>query len=132
MKKPYDWNYTTAAQPGFNGRRVPYPQGKVLGGTSSTSRLFFDITVTSFTFQIFSDSMVYTTGSRDDWDYISRITEDPAWAWDAMSPYRDLNQKYVAPNDDHDDVSRKRVSSFFPPFLPFTSDKSIPSVCTQS
>jgi len=55
--------------------------------------------------------MVYNTGSRDDWDYISKITEDPAWTWDAMAPYRDMNQKYVAPNDHHDDVSQKQTLS---------------------
>ena len=49
--------------------------------------------------------MAYSTGSRDDWDHISRTTRDLAWAWDAMAPYRDRNQKYVAPNDGHDDVS---------------------------
>ena len=52
--------------------------------------------------------MMYTTGSRDDWDYINRITGDPAWSWDAMGHYRDLNQNYVAPNDGHNDVSRKK------------------------
>ena len=57
--------------------------------------------------------MVYNTGSRDDWDNIYRITKDPAWAWDAMAPYRDLNQKYVPPNDGHNDVSQKQV----PPYL---------------
>ena len=58
--------------------------------------------------------MVYNTGSRDDWDYISRITDDPAWAWDAMAHHRELNQKYVAPSDGHDDVSRDHVSPLFP------------------
>ena len=63
--------------------------------------------------------MVYNTGSRDDWDYISRITDDPAWAWDAMAHHRDLSQKYVAPNDGHDDVSLKRVSFLLPqPYRP--------------
>ena len=55
--------------------------------------------------------MVYNTGSRDDWDRISRITGDPTWAWDAMAHYRDLNQRYVPPNDGHNDVSQKQVSS---------------------
>ena len=55
--------------------------------------------------------MVYNTGSRDDWNHISRITGDPAWTWEAMAPYRDLNQRYVSPNDGHDDVSQKEVSS---------------------
>ena len=58
--------------------------------------------------------MVYNTGSRDDWDYISRITDDPTWAWDAMAHHRDLNQRYVAPNDGHDDVSQNRVSFLHP------------------
>ena len=53
--------------------------------------------------------MVYNTGSRDDWDHVYRITKDPAWTWDAMASYRDLNQKYVLPNDGHDDVSQKQV-----------------------
>ena len=59
--------------------------------------------------------MIYHTGSRDDWNYISRITEDPAWGWEAMAHYRDLNQKYVVPNDGHDDVSQKQI----PPLLPY-------------
>ena len=53
--------------------------------------------------------MIYTTGSKDDWDHIGRITGDPAWTWDAMARYRDLNQKYVPPNDNHNDVSQKQV-----------------------
>ena len=59
--------------------------------------------------------MAYNTGSRDDWDRVSRITGDPAWTWDAMAHYRDLNQRYVPPNDGHDDVSRKQL---LPPPLP--------------
>ena len=55
--------------------------------------------------------MIYNTGSRDDWDHIGRITGDPSWAWDAMTHYRDMNQKYVPPNDGHDDVSQPYVSS---------------------
>ena len=55
--------------------------------------------------------MVYNTGSKDDWDHINRVAGDPAWTWDAMTPYRNRNQKYVAPNDGHDDVSWKLVSS---------------------
>ena len=55
--------------------------------------------------------MVYNTGSKDDWDHISKVTCDPDWTWDAMAKYRDLNQKYVPPNDGHDDVSRVLSSS---------------------
>ena len=60
--------------------------------------------------------MVYNTGSKDDWDRVSRVTGDPAWTWDAMAHYRDLNQRYVPPNDGHDDVSLKHL----PPPLPLS------------
>ena len=114
LKKPYDWNYTTTSQPGLNGRSFPYPRGKILGGSSSISKQLSIIPhhrEMVYTFWTRSDGMVYNTGSKDDWDHVSRITGDPAWTWDAMAPYRDLNQRYVAPNDGHDDVSRTQLSS---------------------
>lgn len=33
----YDWNYTTTPQLGLDGRVIPYPRGRVLGGSSSIS-----------------------------------------------------------------------------------------------
>ena len=71
--------------------------------------------------------MVYNTGSRDDWDYISRITNDPTWAWDAMAHHRDLSQKYVAPNDGHDDVSKNHVSSLPHSHHPTQTNQYLPS-----
>ncbi len=40
---PWDWNYTTTAQPGLDNRSYPYPRGRLLGGSSSASmsRLHF-------------------------------------------------------------------------------------------
>ena len=78
------------------------------------------------------DSMAYNTGSRDDWDHISKITEDPTWTWEAMAPYRDLNQRYVPPNDGHDDVSQRLVLLLFTPFLSLFPDEPIPPIGTQS
>ena len=34
---PWDWNYTTTAQPGLDNRAYPYPRGRLLGGSSSAS-----------------------------------------------------------------------------------------------
>ncbi|KAF2152181.1 GMC oxidoreductase [Myriangium duriaei CBS 260.36] len=31
----YDWQYSTAKEPGLNGRKVKHPRGKVVGGTSA-------------------------------------------------------------------------------------------------
>lgn len=35
---PIDWNYTTTAQSGFDGRSIPYPRGRLLGGSTSVSK----------------------------------------------------------------------------------------------
>jgi hypothetical protein len=53
--------------------------------------------------------MVYNTGSKDDWDHISKVTCDPDWTWDAMAKYWDLNQKYVPPNDGNDCYRLTRI-----------------------
>jgi len=71
--------------------------------------------------------MVYNTGSKDDWDYISRVTEDPAWTWDAMAHYRDLNQRYVAPNDHHDDVSQNQTLSLLRSYHSSQTNQYLPS-----
>lgn len=33
------------------------------------------------------DGMVYTRGTREDYDRWARVTGDPGWSWDAMFPY---------------------------------------------
>ena len=36
-----NWGYETADEPGLGGRRVPYPRGKVLGGSSSSNGMTY-------------------------------------------------------------------------------------------
>ena len=31
--------------------------------------------------------MVWTRGSKDDWDRYAEVTGDDGWSWDAMLPY---------------------------------------------
>jgi choline dehydrogenase len=38
---PMDWGYSTVAQRGLNGSVVPYPRGKVLGGSSSINAMAY-------------------------------------------------------------------------------------------
>src|ERR1700719_878959 len=45
-----DWDYNSAPEPECNGRRIPLPRGKVLGGSSSMN------------------AMVYIRGNRRDYD----------------------------------------------------------------
>ncbi|OCH86986.1 aryl-alcohol oxidase-like protein [Obba rivulosa] len=75
------WNYTTTAQEGLNGRAIPYPRGRVLGGSSTIN------------FQI------WTRASRDDWDRMANVTGDIGWSWDQMLPYIKKTEHLVQPPD---------------------------------
>jgi choline dehydrogenase-like flavoprotein len=60
-----DWDYCTAPEPNCDGRRLPLPRGKVLGGSSSVN------------------AMVYIRGNRADYDEWGAA----GWAWDDLFPY---------------------------------------------
>ncbi|KAK7060958.1 hypothetical protein VNI00_000693 [Paramarasmius palmivorus] len=66
---PYDWNSTTTPQPGLGHRSIRYPRGFMLGGSSSINWL------------------VYTRGTKDDFDRFAKATGDSGWSWDAIQPY---------------------------------------------
>ncbi|KAJ7041525.1 alcohol oxidase [Mycena alexandri] len=80
---PQDWNYTTTPQAGLNGRSVPYPRGFVLGGSSSVNYL------------------VYSRGTREDFDRFAQVTEDQGWSWDRLIPYQRKNERFSPPVDGH-------------------------------
>ncbi|KAJ7584168.1 GMC oxidoreductase [Mycena floridula] len=42
FKSEVDWDYATTPQKVLNGRAIPIPQGKILGGTSSINCLIYD------------------------------------------------------------------------------------------
>ncbi|KAF8164816.1 hypothetical protein B0H34DRAFT_793279 [Crassisporium funariophilum] len=84
----YDWNYTTTAQPGFNGRSIPYPRGKVLGGCSTVN--------------IF----VHSYGASDDYDKYAAVTGDPGWKWDNMKKYIPKHEKWTEPVDGSDSTGK--------------------------
>lgn len=66
--KRYDWRFTTEPNAGLNGRRLQYPRGKALGGSSAINGL------------------VYTRGNRRDYDHWASL-QNPGWAWDDVLPY---------------------------------------------
>jgi choline dehydrogenase len=63
-----DWLYFTEPDPGLNGRRLRYPRGKVLGGSSSIN------------------GMIYMRGQSRDYDGWAEFTDDPTWAWTHCLP----------------------------------------------
>ncbi|WP_368561702.1 GMC family oxidoreductase [Pseudoxanthomonas sp. UTMC 1351] len=67
-QKGVNWNYDTAPEPQLNGRRLWWPRGKVLGGSSSIN------------------AMCYTRGVADDYNDWAAQGAD-GWDWSHALPY---------------------------------------------
>jgi choline dehydrogenase len=60
-----DWDYNSTPEANCDGRRLPLPRGKVLGGSSSIN------------------AMIYIRGNRADYDGWGQ----PGWSWEDLFPY---------------------------------------------
>ncbi|KFN50955.1 GMC family oxidoreductase [Arenimonas composti] len=67
-RKGVNWDYDTAPQPQLDGRRLWWPRGKVLGGSSSIN------------------AMCYIRGHAGDYDEWARMGAE-GWNWDGVLPY---------------------------------------------
>lgn len=63
-----DWRYHTEPDPGLNGRSIPWPRGKVLGGSSSINGL------------------LYVRGQAEDFDGWRQLG-NAGWAWEDVLPF---------------------------------------------
>ena len=63
-----DWCYKTEPDKGLNGRRIDWPRGKVLGGSSSINGL------------------LYIRGQKEDYDHWRQLG-NTGWAFDDVLPY---------------------------------------------
>jgi choline dehydrogenase len=63
-----NWDFYTEPEPALENRRLWWPRGKVLGGSSSIN------------------AMCYTRGAPGDYDEWAAATRDPRWSWDAVLP----------------------------------------------
>ncbi|MBE4737273.1 MULTISPECIES: GMC family oxidoreductase [Streptomyces] len=68
MQSAYDWRYLSEPEPGLGGRRRVLPQGRTLGGSSSTN------------------AMIYIRGNRLDFDGWAAAGAR-GWGWDDVLPY---------------------------------------------
>ena len=66
-RKGVNWNYSTEPVPALDGRRLWWPRGKVLGGSSSIN------------------AMCYVRG--DPGDYDEWAAQAPGWDWSGVLPY---------------------------------------------
>lgn len=68
MGKRVNWQFNTVPQPELNNRRIWFPQGKTLGGTSAIN------------------AMIYMRGQREDYDGWAELG-NKGWSYDDMLPY---------------------------------------------
>ena len=68
FKSERDWNYSTEEEPWLNGRRLYWPRGKMLGGSSSMN------------------AMIYIRGNPSDYDGWKNLGND-GWGWADVLPY---------------------------------------------
>ncbi|WP_309570840.1 GMC family oxidoreductase N-terminal domain-containing protein [Deinococcus sp.] len=68
FKSPLDWNYETEPQEHLNGRKLYWPRGKMLGGSSSIN------------------AMIYIRGHRADFDGWA-AAGNSGWSYDEVLPY---------------------------------------------
>ncbi len=66
--KSLNWNYDTEPEPALNNRRLYWPRGRVLGGSSSIN------------------AMCYSRGHRTDYDDWAALG-NPGWTWQDVLPY---------------------------------------------
>ena len=74
-----NWKYETEPNAGLGGRRMYWPRGRVVGGSSSINAL------------------VYCRGMPvdfDDWRDMGNV----GWGWDAVLPYFEKSERRVDPN----------------------------------
>jgi choline dehydrogenase-like flavoprotein len=62
LGKIYDWKFETTPQAGIGGRKLPWPRGKVLGGTSALN------------------FMTWNRGCREDYDAWEALGNE-GWGW---------------------------------------------------
>ncbi len=86
-----DWMFETTAQPGLNGRKLNYPRGKVLGGSSAIN------------------AMITMRGQAEDYDHW-RDLGLPGWGWDDVLPiFRELEDHFLGDSELHGTGGNWRV-----------------------
>jgi choline dehydrogenase-like flavoprotein len=78
-----DWMYRTMPEAGLNGRSLPYPRGKVIGGSSSIN------------------AMLYMRGQARDYDHWRQLGLT-GWGWaDVLPFFKQHEDHYRGPSEAH-------------------------------
>lgn len=78
-----DWMFETEAEPGLNGRKLNYPRGKAIGGSSSIN------------------AMLSMRGQSQDYDHWRQLGLT-GWGWDDVRPvFRNLDRHFLGDTEHH-------------------------------
>jgi choline dehydrogenase len=79
-----NWGFSGGPNPHLNGRSMPLPMGKVLGGGSSINL------------------MVWSHGHKNDWDFVAGEADDAAWNYESvLKVYRRIEDWHGVPDSKH-------------------------------
>src|SRR5499433_1998071 len=81
LRSERDWDFKAQPNRHLNGRAIPLPMGKVLGGGSSIN------------------VMAWAWGHKNDWDFFATETGDPAWNYESvLNIYRRIEDWQGSPD----------------------------------
>lgn len=81
IRSERDWDFKAQPNRHLNGRAIPLPMGKVLGGGSSIN------------------VMAWAWGHKNDWDFFAQEAGDPAWSYESLlNIYRRVEDWHGAPD----------------------------------
>ncbi|KAF2634231.1 alcohol oxidase [Massarina eburnea CBS 473.64] len=75
-----DWGLVANGEPGTNGRRLHYAQGKALGGSSIRNQMY------------------YNRGTKGSYDLWAQEVGDESYAWDNILPFFERSVNFTKPN----------------------------------
>jgi choline dehydrogenase-like flavoprotein len=88
-----DWMFETVAEPGLNGRRLNYPRGRVLGGSSAIN------------------AMISMRGQAGDYDHWKSLGLS-GWGWEDVLPvFRRIEDHFLGESDVHGAGGEWRVEA---------------------
>ncbi|AOH87195.1 hypothetical protein AWL63_23825 (plasmid) [Sphingomonas panacis] len=93
--RPYNWGYETEAEPVLGGRKIKWPRGKVLGGSSAIN------------------GMINVIGQREDYDHWRQLGNE-GWAWDDVSPYFRRLERFPEGGADRGKTGRLGITPMAP------------------
>ncbi|SPJ78300.1 related to alcohol oxidase [Fusarium torulosum] len=76
----YDWHLETVPQQGLGNRKLPWPRGKALGGTSALNY------------------MAWNRASKDDYDAWEALG-NPGWGWEGLLPFFKRSETFHPPSE---------------------------------